>query len=207
MNAAQTAPAAVLNLRPVHAGDAPAMQAFVQGLDPAARRQRFHGAVNACAPGLLRHLTQADGQRHVAFVACSAGGAGGDAAQTIVGEARYFVTGGGRAEFAITVADGQRGSGLADALLTTLLQAAQAGGLQALYGDVLNGNERMAGFMRRHGFAPDASADAEPGVTRWQHAVGRQAPRAQPARPAPASQRWARLRAWLGGRSAPAAVL
>ena len=46
-------------LRPVRAADATAMQAFVTGLGAAARRSRFHGAINACSPGMLRHLTEA----------------------------------------------------------------------------------------------------------------------------------------------------
>ena len=158
-------------LRRVNASDTGAMQRFVMGLSGAARRMRFHGAVNACTPGLLRQLTQADGSRHVAFVACVRG----DDGEQIVGEARYFVAGTSfaSAEFAIAVTDGLQGRGLADGLLSALLEAAGAAGVGKLYGDVLAGNARMAGFMQRHGFAIDWSADVEAGTARWQRAVPR----------------------------------
>jgi len=161
-------------LRPVRAADATAMQAFVTGLGTGDRRLRFHGAVNACAPGLMRHLTEVDGVRHVAFVACAEGG------ERIVGEARYVVTGaaGASAEFAIAVADDHRGRGIADELLRALLGAAVEAGIGRLHGDVLAGNVRMAAFMRRHGFEIDPFADAEPGLARWQRDVaGRKATR------------------------------
>jgi len=179
-------------LRPVNAADATAMQAFVSGLDAASRRLRFHGAVNACAPGLLRHLTEADGVRHVAFVACAEGEAGGE---RIVGEARYFVTGaaGDGAEFAIAVADDHRGRGIADELLRALLDAAGEAGIGHLHGDVLAGNGRMAAFMQRHGFAIDPFASAEPGVARWQRDVAAR----KAARPGLAA-----FGAWLGRAAA-----
>lgn len=155
-------------LRPVRSADATAMERFVMGLSAASRRMRFHGAVNACSPELLRRLTQADGVRHVAYVACIDDGDGGE---QIVGEARYFVSGSESAEFAIAVADSQRGRGLADDLLRALLRSAGAAGLAQLYGDVLDGNARMAVFMQRHGFAVDMDADADPGTARWQRGL------------------------------------
>lgn len=162
-------------LRPVRADDAEAMQRFVMGLSAASRRLRFHGAINACTPALLRQLTQADGVRHVALVACMEG----DAGEQIVGEARYVVvteTGSARAEFAIAVADRHQGRGLADRLLRALLQAAARGGVATLYGDVLGTNARMAAFLRRHGFAVDPWADVDAGSVRWQRTLPRQAP-------------------------------
>ncbi|MES2960256.1 MAG: GNAT family N-acetyltransferase [Pseudomonadota bacterium] len=153
-------------LRRVRAHDGQAMQRFVMGLSAASRRMRFHGAVNACTPGLLRQLTQADDADHVAIIASVEGAEG----ERFVGEARYHASG-ASAEFAIAVADGHQGRGLADRLLRALLQAAGGAGLAMLYGDVLNGNVRMAGLLQRHGFAIDACADVDPGVTRWQRAL------------------------------------
>lgn len=185
--AAAAASRGVLNLRAVRADDAQAMAAFIGGLSSDARRMRFHGAVNASAPGLLRHLTQVDGLRHVAFVACAANEEG---AQEIVGEARYVVDD-DSAEFAIAVADTQRGCGLADALLQCLIKDASAAGVQQMYGDVLDSNARMAAFVGRHGFEVDALADAEPGVRRWQRRIAAQ-PQAerQPTRAARLFGRW-----------------
>lgn len=182
-------------LRPVRSTDGPAMGRFVMGLSAASRRMRFHGAVNACGPDLLRRLTNADGVRHVAYVACIDGEEG----ERIVGEARYFVSDGESAEFAIAVADSHRGCGLADDLLRALLRAAGAAGLARLHGDVLDGNARMAGFMQRHGFDIDLYADADAGTARWQRGLRRRrshrAPRhvARGTRPMAVDARWAGL--------------
>lgn len=157
-----------LTVRPLRAADAPALQDFVQALDPASRRLRFHGALNGCTPGLLRQLTEADGVRHVAFVAIVRTPQG----PAVAGEARYVVNADGdAAEFAICVGDAHRGSGVADELMRQLLQAACAAGIGWLYGDVLADNVRMAGFMRRQGFAPVWPFDAGTGVERWERAV------------------------------------
>lgn len=157
-----------LTLRPVVAADADAMQAFVVALGGATRRFRFHGTVNGCAPGLLRQLTDVDGRRHVAFVAC--------AGEAIVGEARFFASADGRdAEFAIAVADAFQGKGVAGALMDLLVDAARAAGIARLYGDVLDDNQRMAAFMRRRGFEIDLGlwdlSDAS--LVRWQRVVRR----------------------------------
>lgn len=175
-----------LTVRPVRLADGPLLQDFVQALDPASRRMRFHGAINACAPSFLRLLSEADGVRHVAFVALCDGPAG-----PLVGEARYVVNAeGDAAELAICVSDACRGQGVADALMHQLLEAARAAGLGWLYGDVLAGNLRMAGFMRRHGFALAWPCDAEAGVERWERAVGE-----RPARRGRAIGHW--LGRWL----------
>jgi len=155
-------------LRPVRSTDGAAMERFVMGLGTASRRLRFHGAISACGPELLRRLTQADGMRHVAYVACIDDG---DEGEQIVGEARYVGSGNESAEFAIAVADSHRGCGLADALLRALLRAADAAGVARLYGDVLDGNARMAGFLQRHGFSIDLDADADAGTMRWQRGL------------------------------------
>lgn len=174
---ARTEPAGDVTVRPVRGTDGAAMERFVMSLSPASRRMRFHGAVNVCGPELLQRLTQADGEHHVAYVAC----VDGDGGEHIVGEARFVAVGAdddaesasGRAsaEFAIAVADSHRGRGLADVLLRALLQAADAAGVDWLYGDVLVGNAPMAGFMRRHGFTIDPSAHADPGAARWQRGL------------------------------------
>lgn len=162
-----------LTVRPVRLSDAPSLQDFVQALDPTSRRMRFHGAISACTPALLRQLTEADGVRHVAFVAL------GPAAQgpAIAGEARYVVNAeGDAAEFAICVSDACRGSGVADELMRHLLNAASAAGIDWLYGDLLAENTRMAGFMRRQGFVPAWQFDAGAGVERWERAVRERPP-------------------------------
>lgn len=193
-----------VTLRPVRAEDSGAMQAFVCGLDAASRRLRFHGALNAASPTLLRHLTQADGVRHVAFVACMADACG---AETLVGEARYVVDAhdSEHAEFAMAVADSVRGSGVAAELLAAVMQSAQRAGVRCLHGDVIAGNLRMASFMRHQGFEIDFGAEADAGIERWQRLLLRPA-----LAPASTSRRRAHmLRGWwqrLGGRAVAADV-
>jgi GNAT superfamily N-acetyltransferase len=156
-------------VRRVRAGDADAFQAFVQGLSPASRRMRFHGAISTCSPALLDYLTQAGNPRHQAWLAFD--GAGQETA--VVGEARFVVAGDGPdAEFAIAVADDRRGRGIADRLLQTMVQAATQAGIGVLFGDVLEDNARMFRFLRRHHFEPVAHADVDPGAVRWQRRLG-----------------------------------
>ena len=170
-------------LRPVRTGDVQAMRDFVQqGLSASSRRNRFHAAVGRCSDRLAAHLVGADGQRHVAWVACVPND-GGDG-DTIVGEARYVVVAaaGDTAELAVSVADAWQGSGVADLLLQALLRSATMADLCNLYGDVLDGNQRMQGFMRQHGFAAGASDEQGADCVRLACVVRRRAP-ARPAAP------------------------
>lgn len=194
-------------VRPVRPADAPAMQAYLAGLDGESRWLRFHGGINPAAPALLRHLTSADGRRHHGFVAVCAL----DDGDLIVGEAQcVLLADGTAAEFAISVAAGQRGGGLAARLMAAVTDAAASAGAQTLYGEVRAGNARMAAFMARQGFRLDAGADTEPGVVRHVRTL-RAAPAAAAfdrALPAPrVTDRatewttdwlngWRRLRAW-----------
>lgn len=170
-------------LRPVRPADRAAMRDFVRGLSAASRGLRFHGGVKPDSDMLLSHLTQADGQRHIALVAvlpCDDG-------DVIVGEARCVRGAPGEpAEFAIAVADAWQGRGLARQLLRALLAAAAAAGMHTVVGEVLAHNGRMAGFMQREGFV--ATAAAEAGVQRWVHTM---------ATPQPARAGW---RGWLDSR-------
>lgn len=146
-----------LTLRAIAADDAEALGRFLQGLCPASRRQRFHGQRDPRA--LAAPMCRVDGVRHQAWLAWV--GQGADA--RVVGEARFVIDAQspGAAELAMVVADEWRGRGVADALMRQLLQAAGAAGVQQLFGDVLESNERMAAFMRRHGFESDLYACGE----------------------------------------------
>lgn len=164
-----------LCIRRVSPADAPAMQAYLAGLDPDSRRLRFHAAVNPASPSLLRLLTGVDDPRHRGFVAVQVLNDG----EVIVGEAQCFVANGDScAEFAISVAAAQRGSGLAGELMAAVLAAAQAAGVESVHGDVLAGNARMSAFMAHQGFMLDAGAETEPGVARFTRVL---APASAPA--------------------------
>ncbi len=144
--------APTVQLRPARACDGAAVGAFLDGLSVHNRRQRFHGACSGASPALQRLLCDVDGVRHLAWLAW----AGEGEAAVVVGEARFVVAAGdAAAEIAIAVADAWQGSGLAHALIRQLLVAAASAGVPALYGDVLDGNDRMLAFLRRHGFHAD----------------------------------------------------
>ena len=152
-------------VRRVHLPDAQAMKDFLLRLSGASRRNRFHAVVNEVSPALLRRLVDADGERHVAWVACVWGPNG----EEIVGEAVLCLvepdqrTG----ELAICVRDDWQGQGVADELMRTLIASARDAELLELYGDVLGANARMLAFMRRHGMHPGiCEAPADPGVVR-----------------------------------------
>ena len=152
-------------IRRVHLPDTQAMKDFLLRLSGDSRRSRFHAVVNDVSPALLRRLVDADGERHVAWVACVWGPNG----EEIVGEAVWYLvepeqrTG----EMAISVRDDWQGQGVADEMMRTLIASAREAELRELYGDVLDANARMLAFMRRHGMHPGiCEAPADPGVVR-----------------------------------------
>lgn len=156
-----TASAAPVTLRDVRASDAQAMQAYLAALDADSRGLRFHGGIDPSSTLLLRLLTNADGVRRLGMVALRAL----DDGEIVVGEVQCAVAADGiSAEFAISVAIDQRGSGLAARLLAAVTEAAAARGVLRLQGDVLARNARMAAFMSRQGFVAATGDDCEPGV-------------------------------------------
>lgn len=141
---------AAMSIRPVRPEDTDLMQRFLQGLDSESRSHRFHGAVKVCSSGLLRLLTCADGQRHVAWVVVGTDPSG----PRLLGEARFFCNASGdEAELALTVADDCRGQGIAKRLMQTLVAAANARGVLRLRAEVELCNPRMRAFVQRHGFS------------------------------------------------------
>lgn len=132
-----------VRLRPVAPADAEATGRFVQALSPASRRLRFHGALNALPPAVLRAMTAVDPCVQAVLVAeALAPGA------PLVAEARYVRGDDPRAaEFAIAVADAWQGAGLGRALMRRLAAHARAQGVVRLHGEVLDHNHRMLGMM------------------------------------------------------------
>ena len=158
-----------MNIRPVRVDDTLLMQRFLQNLGDASRRHRFHGAINACSSGLLRLMTCADGQRHVAWVVVGQTADG----PRLLGEARFVRSArGDEAELALTVADDCRGQGVSDRLMQTLVAAAGARGVQRLRAEVEPCNPHMHAFLQRHGFVQaEANADDDDVVTLWVRSV------------------------------------
>ena len=168
----RTADAGPVTLRKIQPDDVAALQAFVRVLSPMSRRLRFHAALNELSEATLKALTCVDQRRHVAFVLTVTE----HGTERIVGEARYAVSSDQEtAEFGIAVADAFQGMGLAQRLVAALIDAARAGGIRWLVGEVLAGNSRMLAFIRRCGFA-ETKRGAAPGLVRVERSVDRSLP-------------------------------
>jgi GNAT superfamily N-acetyltransferase len=127
-------------------------------------------ALNELTESGLQALTRVDQRAHVAFVLTTTE----RGTERIVGEARYVVASDMEtAEFAIAVAEGFRGIGLAERLMAALIGAARAAGLRWLIGEVLAGNARMLAFARRCGFAETTRGRLEPGIVSVERCVDR----------------------------------
>jgi acetyltransferase len=140
-----------LLIRPLAARDRELLQDFVRGLSVSSRYQRFQGALNELAPGLLAQLMDIDYRRSMAFAAVVFE----HGHKRMVGEARYApaLDGSGAADFALAVADGWQRQGIGRLLFDHLLQFAERSGIARIQGDVLHGNTAMLGLARQFGFA------------------------------------------------------
>ena len=168
----RTADPAPVTLRKIRPDDVGALQAFVRVLSPMSRRLRFHVALNELPEATLKALTCVDQRRHVAFVLTVTE----HGTERIVGEARYAVSSDPEtAEFGIAVDEAFQGMGLAQRLVAALIDAARAGGLRWLVGEVLAGNSRMLAFIRRCGFA-ETKRGVAPGLVRVERSVDRSLP-------------------------------
>lgn len=138
-----------VTLRPVLPQDADLARDFVATLSPATRRSRFHAAVNGIGARQAERMTNIDYRDEMAFVASVIEGEGDDEHEVLVADARYTVADDRQtAEFAIVVADGWVGLGLAKQLMAMLGRCARRAGLQWLRGEVLAANDKMLGLMQ-----------------------------------------------------------
>jgi len=137
-----------VTVRPAGPNDAERVQAYVRGLSPAARYDRFLGPVNELSPAELERTIHMD-DRELTLIAqaCVAG------ARVVVGEARYAAAPDGlNCEIAVSVADAWRGQGLGTRVLENLECRARGFGVRTLVGDVLRSNAPMKKLARKAGF-------------------------------------------------------
>jgi len=126
------------------------IQAYVQGLSPVARHNRFLGAVNELSASELNRMTHMDHGGHPALIAETVV----EGARTMIGEARYAAAPDGRTcEFAVSVADTWRRRTLGMLLIGYVECRAKALGLRYLVGDILRSNQAMTALARKSGFA------------------------------------------------------
>jgi len=179
-----------LTLRPILPQDDELLAELLNGLSPAARRNRFHGAMKV-SPTQLRQMSCVDHRCQLALVVT----AQVDGAERLIADARYCVLDDGvSAEFALVVSERWQRLGLGAWAMQSLQHAATGAGLEWLNGDVLQANAPMLRLMEHCGFAlcPDPEYEQ---VVKAQRRLSRQ------ARPLPRARHGFRSwlqQAWLG---------
>ena len=138
-----------LDLRPLTAAHAPAVQQLVREMSPESRYQRFFGLINELPPGMLRYLTEVDGDRHVALGVWQRR-EGGD---RLVGVGRFVRDADDprAAEAAISVVDDLHRRGVGRRILDALVQEARHRGIVRLTWEVKRSNEGMRRLLRGAG--------------------------------------------------------
>ena len=138
-----------LALRPARSSDGDALQAYVRGLSPDSRYNRFLGAVNELPALELARTLAANGRDTLTLLLTSTAGD----RETVVGEARVALSCAKRAgEFSMSIADDWQHLGVGSALLAEIERKAAADGIEVLFGDTLRTNDGMIGLARAHGF-------------------------------------------------------
>lgn len=189
-----------LTLRPICPQDDERLATLLNGLAPAGRRNRFHGAV-ALSPAQVQAMTHVDPRCQPAWVVS----VHIDGAEQLIADLRYSVADDGlAAEFALVVGEPWQRLGVGAWAMHSLQRLAAAAGLQWLDGAVLRSNLPMLGLMQRCGFAlcPDPEDDQ---IIQVQRRLGF-APVLSPPRARPGLRAWLR-QAWPAAASAAASAV
>jgi len=145
------APVLVRAIRPHDAGP---LQAYVRGLSPESRRNRFLGILSELAPTELARITRMDRPGALALLAFAANRRHETMGDTLIGEAiQAIAPGAGRCEIALSVRDDWQRRGLGTRLLQNMECRARMVGARLLIGDVLRTNTAMKSLARKLGFA------------------------------------------------------
>jgi GNAT superfamily N-acetyltransferase len=138
-----------VTLRPIGPRDASVLQAYVRGLSPESRYNRFFGALYELPPAELDRVIHLDRKYELALLA----EARVDGAPIAIGEARYALAADRlEGEFALSVADDWRGKGLGTLLMADIECRARSFGAGHLCGEVLRSNQPMKALARKNGF-------------------------------------------------------
>jgi GNAT superfamily N-acetyltransferase len=139
-----------VTLRPITPDDAKVLQAYVRGLSPESRYNRFLGALQELPPAELEHVTHLDRKYDLALVAeMKVGGA-----SVVIGEARHaFAPDRLECEFALSVADGWRRSGVGTLLMGEMERRARSLGARRLVAETLRSNDAMKALAQKTGFS------------------------------------------------------
>ncbi len=117
-----------VTLRPIGPGDAGVLQAYVRGLSPESRYNRFLGALHELPPAELDRVIHPDRAYELALLAETRV----DGAPIVIGEARFALRRDRlEGEFALSVADDWRGKGLGTLLMADVERRARSQGISA----------------------------------------------------------------------------
>ncbi len=144
--------------------DAEIEQAFVSGLSPESRYQRFFYGLQRLPPHMLAQLTQVQFPFSYAVIATVME----EGREKQIGVARYAPTEEeGVAEFAVVVADQWHGRGIATRLMHLVtVAAAIGGGIHRLDGIILRDNKAMRALADKLGFDAVVDGTVEAGTVR-----------------------------------------
>ena len=117
-----------MTLRAIGPRDAGVLQAYVRGLSPESRYDRFFGALNEMPPAELDRVIHLDQKYELALLAETRV----DGAPIVIGEARFALSPDRlECEFALSVADDWRGKGLGTLLMADIECRASSLGARA----------------------------------------------------------------------------
>jgi len=149
------------HIRAIRPEDAELVRLFTEGLSDSTKRYRFMNVFRKLPRDMLARFTQIDYDREMALIALVQEGN----TEVQIGSVRYTITPEGNdCEFAIAIADDWQGKGLAQPLMTAIIDYARQRGLKTMSGEVLTDNRKMLGFMLKLGFSRCPCPD-DPSVT------------------------------------------
>lgn len=135
--------------RPIRPSDAAIEQAFVRGLSPESRHNRFMAEIRELSPEMLARFTRIHWPHDLALIVTRDNGG----REQEIAVARYVaLQAPGMCEFALAVADGWQGRGVGYRLMQTLIRFAREVGFERMDGFVLASNHKMLELMRSLGF-------------------------------------------------------
>ena len=137
-----------VRIRALHTCEAEPIRALYRRLSDTSRYLRFLSPMPALPDAVVRALACVDHRRSVALVAEDARA---DAEGRVIGLAGFSAVEAGAAEVAVVVRDDWQGRGVGDALVATLLEAAEARGFHRFVASIAADNPAMRKLLARYG--------------------------------------------------------
>jgi len=151
------------SIRPIRPDDAERERAFINGLSPQSRYQRFMHNLREPTDAFIESMVNVDYRRTMALVAVTGEGT----AERIIGVARYAADTDESCEFAVAVADDWQCRGVGTTLVPLLFEHAALAGFRTIYGTILADNHRMIELAQWLGLTVDSPKPGEVTVRAW----------------------------------------